>query len=409
MYQLYKDHPEYFVLNEPGAHTDSVNGSKKLIETVSAAYVRGDLKLFENRLWLVSGVRFERTDDEGRGPLNDVRAVYQKDGAGNLLRDAAGRLIPITTDPLARAKLQYTERGAYSKKNYQGFYPSINSSWSFTPDIVARAAYAKTIGRPDIGFIIPGASVPDPDSATQNRVISATNTGLKPWSADNYDLTLEAYEVKGAVISVGGFRKDITNFFTALRTPATRELLESFGLSDEYLDYDIQTETNSTEDATISGFEWSWRQSLRPFALVPKWAKGLQLFVNGTHIKKGGPGADNFYFVAPRLINWGVSYVNPKLLLKMNVSQRKEGARAAVAPSATVPAGTLDWYESRITIDTSFEYRFHKRFALYGSARNLTRGAREYTRVAPGAPHYTHPSAYVYYGAMLTFGIKGTY
>ena len=67
LFNIYKAHPEYFVLNGAGAYTNRVNSSKLLQETISAAYVRGDIKALDNRLWLVAGVRFERTADKGRG------------------------------------------------------------------------------------------------------------------------------------------------------------------------------------------------------------------------------------------------------------------------------------------------------------------------------------------------------
>lgn len=98
---------------------------------------------------------------------------------------------------------------------------------------------ARTIGRPSLAEIIPGLSITDPDSLSTVRTITAINTGLKPWTADNYDFSFEAYGIKGAVASVGLFRnKDIKNFFGTIRTGATVELLNEFGLSDDYLDYD---------------------------------------------------------------------------------------------------------------------------------------------------------------------------
>ncbi|MEY4940647.1 MAG: hypothetical protein RIQ93_2382, partial [Verrucomicrobiota bacterium] len=132
MYVLYQQHPEWFpysVANAAAYHTSVVNTSKKLQETISAAYIRGDVKFLENRLWLVGGVRFERTDDDGRGPLNDINAIYQKDAAGNLLRTPTGALIPITSDAYERAKLQLVDRGARSKTNYDGFFPSANVTY----------------------------------------------------------------------------------------------------------------------------------------------------------------------------------------------------------------------------------------------------------------------------------------
>ncbi len=78
-----------------------MNNSREFTETVSAAYLRGDIRLFENRLWIVAGVRYERTDTKGSGPLNDINAQYQRDADGSFVRNAAGQRVDLTGDALA--------------------------------------------------------------------------------------------------------------------------------------------------------------------------------------------------------------------------------------------------------------------------------------------------------------------
>jgi hypothetical protein len=166
-YQLYKAHPEYFVYGpaqQTAQYTSSVNASKLLQETIQADYVRLDSKFFDNRLSLVAGARYERTSDRGEGPLNDIGATYRKDAQGNFLRDSAGKLIPVTTDAFAKAQLQLKDRGSHSAKKYDGLFPSVNASFSLTSNLIMRAGYAKTIGRPELSEIIPGITVTDPDS-----------------------------------------------------------------------------------------------------------------------------------------------------------------------------------------------------------------------------------------------------
>ncbi len=64
----------------------------------------------------------------------------------------------------------------------------------------------------------------------------------------------------------------------------------------------------------------------------------------------------------------------------------------SVSPSSIFHPAVLADFGS-LTIDTSFEYSFRKRLAVYGSARNVSRGLRAFIRVAFGA-HYTHPNAF---------------
>ncbi len=409
LYGLYKTEPSWFVLNEAAYHTSVVNGSQELEETISAGFLRTDLKLLANRLWIVAGARYERTATEGLGGLNDIRATYQQDAQGNLIRNAAGQPVRISTDPLVIARAQYRERAAYSKKHYDDLYPSLNLSYSFSENLVTRAAYAKTIGRPDINFIIPSRSVADPASAENNRVINTNNAGLGPWSADNYDLSLETYSLQGATLALSLFRKNITGFFVTTRSDATPALLTEMGLTDDYLDYDVITRTNSANTVRVDGFEWSWRQSLKPFAALPKWTRGVQLWVNGTHLSIGGSGADEFSGYSPRIINWGASFATAKFLLKYNVSQIGRQRASLDLVGATVPPGTYQAQDTRMVQDGSVEYRFHRKFALYASIRNLANEPRPLITYSDNAPAYTRPRAYNFYGALWTLGIKGTF
>jgi iron complex outermembrane receptor protein len=409
VYDLYQANPGYFVLNEAAYHTSRVNGSQKLQEAITAGYLRADAKFFENRLWFVAGARYERTEDKGAGGLNDIRATYQQDAQGNLIRNAAGQLVRVSTDALTIARLQFRERAAFSEKHYSDWYPSVNVSYSFSDNFVGRIAYASTIGRPDLNFIIPSRSITDPSASETNRTITTTNTSLKPWTADNYDLSFESYSVKGATVSVSLFRKDISGFFVTTRSDATLDFLSEMGLSDDYLDYDVITTRNSNNSVTNNGVEWSWRQSLKPFTTLPKWTRGFQLWMNGTHLRLTGSGVDEFSGYSPRVLNWGASYATAKFLVRYNVSRIARQRAGLTNVSATVPPGTYDAQDTRMVQDANIEYRFHRRFALYASVRNLANEPRPLVTVSANAPAYTQPRTFTYYGALWTMGVKGTF
>ena len=181
------------------------------------------------------------------------------------------------------------------------------------------------------------------------------------------------------------------------------------GLPDEYLDYDVISTRNSDEDAAINGLEWSWRQSFRDFGSLPRWARSLQVFVNGTHLRISGPGADNFAGFAPLVLNGGFSYATSRFLLKLNVSRTGRTRDAVVAESATVPAATYNSADVRMVMDGSVEYRLHRNFGLYVSVRNLANEPRPLITHSANAPAYTEPRSYTYYGSLWTFGIKGTF
>lgn len=404
-HQLMQQHPEYFVFDATADYRNAVLNSKALEEVITAGFFRTDLKFIQNRLSLVAGVRFERTDDEGWGPLNDIRATFVQDANGNLARDSAGNFIRVPGDTATRDRLQYQDRGSHATKSYSGYYPSVNANFAIRENLVARAAYARTIGRPSLNEIIPGVTITDPSSSSTNRTITIVNTGLKPWTSDNYDLSLELYHTKGADASVGVFRKDITNFFGQTRVPATPELLADFGLAEEQLDYDVVTKSNFGA-ASITGVEWSYRQSL---LFLPSWARGFQVFINLTKLSLSGANADDFSSFSPRNVNWGVTFARPKFVAKFNVAQHRGVRLASVNAGNAEVADSYQWEAPKTTIDVSAEYRFNKKLALYIGARNLSRTPKRTSTFGPGVPDYATLRVVQHYGSLYTFGLKGEF
>ncbi len=402
-YDLFKANPTWFTVNEAAAHQSRVSLSRHLEETVSAAYAMGSVKFLENKLWLVAGARFEKTEDDGEGPLDDIRATFRQDAQGNLLRDANNRPIPVTTDALATARLRYTERGSRASRSYSGYYPSINATYYVTDELVARAAFAKTLGRPALSEVIPGITVSDPTVAQPTATI--VNSGLEPWSAENFDLSLESYNLKGATVAVSLFRKNMRDFFVQTQTPATLPVLESFGLNDDYLGYTILTKTNGGQ-ARVEGYELSWRQS---WWFLPPWAKGFSTFANATISQVSGPNERDFTPFAHKNINWGASYARRAFTFRWNVAYAYKVTGAAVAASATVPAGTFSYVAPQITQDWSFDWKFTRHFTLYGGARNWNGANKRTERSGGNAPVWTRPQSYQNFGTLVTFGVRSQF
>jgi len=402
-YDLFKANPTWFALNEPAAHQSRAVNSRFFQETISAAYAMGSVKSFQNRLWVVAGVRFEKTEDTGQGPLDNLRATFRQDAQGNLLRDANNRPLPVTTDALATARLRYTERGSRAEREYADYYPSINSTYYVTEELVARAAFAKTLGRPLLSEVVPSITISDPTVAQPSATV--VNSGLKPWSADNFDLSFESYNLKGATIAVSLFRKDLKNFFVQTQSPATLPLLESFGLNDDYLDYVINTKTNGGE-ATVQGYELSWRQS---WWFLPAWAKGFSTFANATISRVSGPNERDFTPFAHKNINWGASYARRTFTFRWNVAYAYKVSGAANAASATIPAGTFSYVAPQITQDWSFDWRFAKRFTFYGGARNWNGANKRTERAGPGTARWTRPQSYQNFGTLVTAGLRSEF
>jgi TonB-dependent receptor len=404
-YALYQQHPDWFVLNQTGEHSSLVQNSRRFIETISAAYLRSDLRFFDSRLWTVAGVRFEKTDSHGWGPLDDISAQFQTDAAGRFLLNAAGQRIPISADPLVLAKARYQERAAFGRRDYSGYYPSLNLTYNLSEKLLLRGGYARTIGRPNVNFIVPGVTITDPNAA--NPTITVINTGLKPWTADSVDLSLESYHLKDGFGSIGVFQKSVADFFGSSVVRATPALLELYGFTPDetLLNYDIRT-TYNAGDAEIRGLEFNYRQSL---AFLPRWARGVQVFVNGTWLRVGGPDAAVFVGFAPSNFSGGINFIRSRYFIKLNWTYQGLTRRSVLPASAIIPAGAYRYQIPTTRWGLSAQYSFSRRISLYGTVQDIggfTAGERQY---APGTPEYAKTTRYVTIPATYTLGIKGEF
>jgi iron complex outermembrane recepter protein len=133
--------------------------------------------------------------------------------------------------------------------DYTKVLPSLNLNFDLNNGHTIRFAAAKVISRPRIDFLNPGSSV-----KFRNNVANVTNTdpGLGPWvstsgnarlrpyEANQVDLSYEYYFAKDGFVSVTGFYKDLQNWnvaavtvrdFTQFYIPGYHQAVSSDGLT----------------------------------------------------------------------------------------------------------------------------------------------------------------------------------
>lgn len=404
VYQLYLDHPEWFALqNAANPISNPANLSQYLEETISAAYLMGDAKFFQGRLRLVGGVRFEHTKDYGEGVLNDPNRTYQRDANGNFILNSSGQRIRISTDPVVIAQAQYTKRGTKVTKTYDGFYPSLDASFELTPNLILRSAYARSIGRQDLPFIIPGTTITDASVAAPR--VTVINTALKPMQTNSYDLSLEYYFEPVGLASVSVYYKDMTNASGGIVTPATLDLLETYGVLDpeQYVGWDFAYRQN-TGDAKIRGVEIDFRRSLK-FSFLPEWASNFSVFANGSksNLDDNGLGEFNGYISEQGSV--GLIFGSRRFSgnVKMNYRGRQRLSAQTFAPNA------YDYYMPRRYVDINANLRITKHLSLFVNGRNVFNQAQYNDRYGDGSPSYNAVRKIERFGAQFTFGIKGNY
>ena len=426
-WELYQAHPDYFTIDQNAVYRNAVNLSKRASEIQSSAFVRADVALFSRRLKLNGGLRAEQTDVKAEGFLNNPSGNHLRDASGNVVfqRDANGNIIftgtgaarvpaPVlifpTTNTLAVSRLTFLDRGQNTKKEYLRFFPSVNASYNVTEDLIARASYFTSVGRPDFVQYAGGLTLPDtelvPNSAS-NR-ISVNNAGIKAWDAKTVKVRLEYYFRPVGQISIGAFRRDVRNLFGSVTFDATPEFLSLYSLDpDTYDRFAVGTNYNVPGVVRVEGTEFDYKQAL---TFLPQWARGVQVFANASAQRATGDSTASFSNYQPRVYNWGVSLNRPKYNLRMNWNYRGRRRAGAIATSArSIEPGSYNWISKRLYIDLSGDYRLSNRFSLFASMRNLNDATEDTERLGPNTPAHAQLLSREDFGSLWTMGIKGTF
>lgn len=405
-----RGHPTEFSLDENNLYRTGVTNSKHAVEAVSAAYLRGDAALLDRRLLLVGGLRVEQTNLDADGPLTDLTRNVQRDTAGRPLRTAAGAVIPLTTDALAASRLTLLEREAHVAKEYLRLFPSLNATANLRENLVARAAVSTSLGPPDFNQYSGGLTLPNTDNPAgpTNRIV-VNNAAIKPWTATSLKVRLEYYFAGVGQVSVGAYRRHFRNFFGATVVPATPEFLALYGLAPaEFGAYEVSTQRNVPGTVRTEGLDFSYRQAL---TFLPAWARGFQLFANGSLEKTNAPrgflGNVGFNEI-PRYGAWGLSFTRPKFNVRVNWSYRADQNLGEVTGVGIEP-GTFSYTPGFTKVDVLGEYALTRRFALFANLKNVTDVPDAGTTRGPSTPAHAILRYQERYGSLWTFGLKGTF
>ena len=404
----YQAHPNHFTTDANAYYRSQVNMSKRAEQVVSAAYLRGDLPLLERRLKLVGGVRAEQTNIEAEGPLTDPTRNFQRDARGTPILGPNGRPLLITSNPLEMSQLTFIDRGTRTEKEYLRFFPSLNASFSIRDNLIARAAYYHSIGRPNYNQYAGPVTLPDTEvDPSSSNVIRVNNVAIKPWEAKSVNVRLEYYFEGVGQVSVGAFRREIENFFGSTTFNATPAFLALYNLDPAtYEIYDVVTQHNVDGTVRMEGYDIHYKQAL---TFLPHWARGVQVFANGSSQRVVGDTGGNFEGYIPRSASWGISLTRPKYNMRVNWNYRGRQRTAEIASGPSIEPGTFEWRGRRLYIDVLGEYYFWKRFALFANLRNIRDQPEDREIAGPSTPAHAQFRQRVHFGSLWTFGIKGTF
>ena len=188
----------YFNENRESLELDSLNSEVESRgatyvneEDIFAAYIMGSVDI--NKLHLVAGVRYERTDFSTSGMRVELVENEETD------------VEEVLNTPWE------------AERDYDHWLPSVNARYTVSDKLQLRAAYTQTISRPkfeDVAAfqIIESKTEEDDGVFVTEREAEVGNPDLQPYEAQNVDLSIEYYPGDIGVISAGLFYKNIDNF-----------------------------------------------------------------------------------------------------------------------------------------------------------------------------------------------------
>lgn len=216
-------------------------------ERVWAGYAMANLRF--GAITVTPGLRFERT---------------HSDVTGYRLETVAGVTSIVSTTV---------------GNSYDDWLPSLIVRIQPRHDVIVRLAYSRSLGRPNYNQLSPGGELSYEAGlapGTFQGSFSTGNPALKPYRADNLDMSAEWYFARGGLLSVGVFAKFIKNpIFTQ-----TARLTDVDFANRRYETLSISQPQNA-ESGDIVGIEAAFQQQ---FTFLPGLLSGFGIELNGTLI-----------------------------------------------------------------------------------------------------------------------------
>jgi TonB-dependent receptor len=349
-----------------GNTNNSAQGNwRKVRETDTGGFVQG-LWNFE----LGGGVRL-------RGDVG-VRFVHTKQFSSGFTGGALA--IPVT-----------------ASRSYDNWLPSGNLVAEFG-DFVARAAIARVITRPNLGFLSPTGAF---SISGGNRTYTLGNPDLDPIKATNYDLSFEWYFARESALVLGAFYKDVSTFIanTAQQIPFNQLGLPASllnGTTVQPTDLFTVTQPINSDGGKIKGVEIGIQM---PFRFLPGLLRNLGAQANYTYVKSNikyplstAPNAP--FIIAPltdlskHSANATLYYEDKRFSIRGSLAYRskyvqaggvpgRNGVSPGNGPNFDPRAGQPTWNDvegvhGTLNVDASASFKINENFTVFAEGLNLT-------------------------------------
>lgn len=327
-----------FELNENDTKQDSAAEDYFADENISAGYVMAHVDAGPTRV--VAGLRVEHTSFSSEGiyvTVADKGSTYN----GVVLADDEVFANPVM-----------------SNKSYTDWLPSINIRHELGKDMLIRAAYSRSIARPNISSAVPAADISQNDSDKLDAKLG--NPDLNRQAADSFDLDFEKYFGESSAFTAGVFYKSLDDFIAKKGF----KNLDYNGVT-----YDSATMRVNLDGASVWGVEVNYQQV---FNFLPKPFDGLLVGVNYTHAEGEATLPDGRVIdlpkQSPNVANFVFGYDNGTFDARLALGYRDEYIDTVDEAGPGLDRIVRDHWQ----LDASARYQLLDHVALFAEAANLT-------------------------------------
>lgn len=245
---FYDANADGFELSDADTIAESFGVDFEVSEHVDAAYVMGEFDV--GNATIIGGVRYEQTDTS----FSAYDLVF--------LGDDAEPPVQVSGDT-----------------DYDHWLPSLHLRWALRDDLLLRAAWTNTLGRPSYEVLAPfrifqiDEDEDDPDVFEGEA--EQGNPNLVPLESMNFDMALEWYLESGGILAAGVFYKDIENpIFTRITEIEEEDYQGRF-----FSELEVTT-TDNADSGDIFGVEFNYQQQ---FLGLPSLFAGFGVALNYTY------------------------------------------------------------------------------------------------------------------------------
>ena len=306
------------------------SGDYEVKEDIAAAYAQASYTWGD--FTLLGGLRYERTEVES-----------------DAVRSSGGVLTPVN-----------------NSGSYDNWLPSLHLEWKPLENLIVRAAWTNTIGRPDYGSLGGGETVNFDGS---QPTLSRGNPGLQARESEGFDLSVEYYPTDG-MISLALFTKDIKNEIFTLSS------VENLDVGRGVEPVLVSTPRNA-ESAKINGVEFAIQQS---FTFLPAPFDGFGfngnvtwLDTEFTFLTSAGPRVTGLFQQPEITTNESIYYQRGPF--EARVSHNYIGGQLETINDAN--PNSDQYWKGRHLFDASLSWRFTDYLTVFVEGQNLSNTGRQ--------------------------------